>query len=80
MYAVEVLHHLVAHELKVIIYNQDDLTWAEKWAQTVSSQCHLFLQAEWDKREEMSPKIIQYVKQNPRWRISVQTHKYLNIP
>ncbi len=69
-----------AHELKVIVYNQDDFAWAEKWAQTVSPTCRLYLQAEWDKREEIGPKIIEYVKQNPRWKISVQTHKYLNIP
>lgn len=69
-----------AHELKIIIYNQDDFAWAEKWAATVNPNCKLYLQAEWDKRDEVTPKIIEYIKQHPHWKISIQTHKYLNIP
>lgn len=70
----------VAHELKVIIFNSSDFKWAEKHAAKVNKNCKLYLQVEWSKREELTPTLIEYVKQNPQWRISVQTHKYLNIP
>lgn len=69
-----------ANELKCIVYNKSDFDWAEKWAQTCDANCSLFLQPEWDRREEMMPLIVDYVKKNPHWRISLQTHKYLNIP
>lgn len=69
-----------AHELKIIIFNQSDFKWAEGHAEKINSNCRLFLQTEWDKRNEMMPLIIEYVKQNPKWNISVQTHKYLDIP
>jgi 7-carboxy-7-deazaguanine synthase len=70
----------LANELKVIIYNQHDFIFAEQQAEKVSQNCMLFLQAEWSKREEMNPKIVEYVMKNPKWKISIQTHKYLNIP
>jgi len=70
----------VANELKVIVFNEHDLKWAEGHAKKVNSSCALYLQPEWGKQDEMMPLIINYVKQNPRWRISLQTHKYLNIP
>ncbi len=69
-----------AHELKVIIFNNSDFVFAEKYAALVHSNCKLFLQVEWDKREEMLPKVIEYVKDNPKWTVSTQTHKYMNIP
>ncbi|CAN5394129.1 7-carboxy-7-deazaguanine synthase QueE [soil metagenome] len=69
-----------AHELKVIVYNKSDLAWAEREASKVSEFCHLFLQPEWSKEKEMLPLIIDFVKANPRWRISLQVHKYMNIP
>ncbi len=69
-----------AHELKIIIFNKSDFKWAEGHAEKLNSHCRLFLQTEWDKRNEMMPLIIEYVKQNPKWNISVQTHKYLDIP
>ena len=70
-----------AHELKIIIFNKSDFKWAEEHAAKIdSADCRLFLQAEWDKRLEITPLIIEYVKQNPKWNISVQTHKYLDIP
>jgi organic radical activating enzyme len=68
------------NELKVIVYNKSDFAWAEEHAAKVGSACKLFLQPEWDKRDAMTPLIIDYVKQNPRWQISLQTHKYLDIP
>ena len=70
----------LANELKVIIYNQHDFIFAEQQAGKVSQNCQLFLKSEWSKREEMNPKIVEYVMKNPKWKISIQTHKYLNIP
>lgn len=69
-----------AHELKIIIYNQNDFLFAEEQAAKVNKDCLLFLQVEWSKRDKMNPFIVEYVKNNPKWRISVQTHKYLDIP
>ncbi len=69
-----------AHELKVIVFNKDDFRFAEEQAAKVSEECILYLQPEWGKREKMSPLIVEYVMQNPRWKVSLQTHKYLNIP
>ncbi|MDA9312061.1 7-carboxy-7-deazaguanine synthase QueE [Vicingaceae bacterium] len=70
----------VANELKVIIFNQSDFKWAEEHAAKVNKNCKLYLQVEWSIREKLTSSLIEYVKQNPQWRISVQTHKYLNIP
>lgn len=70
----------LANELKVIIYNQSDFDWAEQHAKKVNEACELFLQPEWSKEKEMLPEIISYVKSNPRWKISLQVHKYMNIP
>lgn len=70
----------LAGELKVIVFNKSDLVWAEQYANTVSDNCKLYLQPEWSKAAEMMPLIVDYVKNNPKWEISLQTHKYLNIP
>ena len=70
----------IAHELKVIIHNKHDFTFAEEQAAKVNDKAILFLQPEWSKKEEMTPLIIDYVMNNPKWRISLQTHKYLHIP
>jgi organic radical activating enzyme len=70
----------LANELKVIIYHKSDFAWAEKQAQKTESTCKLYLQPEWDKKEQILPLLVEYVKQNPRWRISLQTHKYINVP
>ena len=69
-----------AHELKVIVYNRHDLVFAEAQAAGVSEDCLLYLQPEWSVREKVTPMIVDYVMKNPKWRISLQTHKYLNIP
>ncbi len=69
-----------AHELKVVVFNKSDLEWAEQHAQHVNKKCRLYLQPEWDKKESVLPLIIDYVKQHPQWTISIQTHKYINIP
>ncbi len=69
-----------AHELKVIISTMNDFKFAEEQAAKVTEKCELFLQPEWSKREKMTPSIVDYVMENPQWKISLQTHKYLNIP
>lgn len=69
-----------AHELKVIIYNKHDFIFAEEQAQKVNKKAILFLQPEWSKKNEMTPEIVDFVMNNPKWRVSLQTHKYLNIP
>lgn len=69
-----------AHELKVIVYNKMDFRWAEEQAAHVNESCTLLLQPEWSKREAMMPLIVEYVKAHPHWRMSLQTHKYMNIP
>jgi 7-carboxy-7-deazaguanine synthase len=69
-----------ANELKVIVYNKSDFSWAEEFAEKVNPECELFLQPEWSKEKEMLPLIIDYVKKNPRWKVSLQIHKYMNIP
>ncbi len=69
-----------ANELKVIIYNKHDFIFAEEQAEKVNDKTILFLQPEWSKKEEITPLIVDYVMKNPKWRVSLQTHKYLNIP
>jgi organic radical activating enzyme len=70
----------MAHELKIIVYNKHDFAFAEEQAKRVGPNCKLFLQPEWSVREKMTPLIVDYVMSNPKWQVSLQTHKYLNIP
>jgi organic radical activating enzyme len=69
-----------ANELKVVIFNKTDFEWAEKFAQQVKNNCKLYLQPEWDRAEQVTPMIINYIKQNPKWELSLQLHKYINVP
>jgi organic radical activating enzyme len=69
-----------ANELKVIVVNHHDLVWAEQFLSLVASDCHKLLQPEWEKSSKILPAIIEYVKANPHWRISLQEHKLMNIP
>ena len=69
-----------ANELKVIVFNKSDLKWAEDHASKVSNNCLLYLQAEWSKKEKVTPLIIDYLKNNNKWKLSLQTHKYIDIP
>ena len=69
-----------AHELKVIIQTEDDFLWAEENARRVGRYCRLYLQPEWSVFDEIMPKIVEYAKSNPRWSISIQTHKFMRIP
>ena len=80
--AKEPLGEIYAHadELKMIIHNRDDFKFAEAQAAKVSPSCKLYLQPEWSKRDKMMPEMVAYVMKNPKWIMSLQTHKYLNIP
>ena len=69
-----------ASELKIVVFNKSDFTWAEKWAARVSPHCRLFLQPEWSKSDQMTPLIVDYIKAHPQWQLSLQVHKYINVP
>jgi len=69
-----------AHELKMIVYNKHDFIFAEEQAVKTNKDCILYLQPEWSVRDKVTPWIVDYVMQNPKWKVSLQTHKYLNIP
>jgi organic radical activating enzyme len=70
----------VADELKVIIQDNSDFEWAEKYSKMVSAGCRLYLQPEWSRFDMIIPEIVNYIKKNPMWRISLQVHKYMHIP
>lgn len=70
----------LASELKVVVYNKHDFAWAETYAEQVSTSCKLYLQPEWDKAAEVTPMIIDYIKANPKWELSLQVHKYIHVP
>jgi len=70
----------LAGELKIIIYNKSDFDWAEQWARLVSPACRLYLQPEWSRSTTVTPLIIEYIKENPQWRFSLQLHKYIHVP
>lgn len=72
--------YAVANELKVIVFHKSDLEWAESHARKLNSKCKLYLQPEWSKKEEMTALIIEYIKRNTHWNISIQTHKYVDVP
>jgi len=69
-----------ASELKVVIFNSHDFEWAETYAQQVPTTCKLYLQPEWDKANQITPLVIEYIKANPRWELSAQLHKYIQVP
>jgi hypothetical protein len=69
-----------ASELKVVIFNKHDFEWAETYAKQVPASCKLYLQPEWDKANEITPLIIEYIKANPNWELSAQLHKYIQVP
>ncbi|MDA1121871.1 MAG: 7-carboxy-7-deazaguanine synthase QueE [Bacteroidetes bacterium] len=73
-------YYIRADELKVIVYNESDLEWAESHAARVNPECKLYLQPEWSRESKVKSMIIEYIKTNPKWGISLQIHKYLNVP
>jgi 7-carboxy-7-deazaguanine synthase len=74
----EVLPH--ASELKIVVFNKSDFAWAEKWAAKVSPECRLYLQPEWSKAAIVTPMIVEYIMSHPQWQLSLQIHKYINVP
>jgi 7-carboxy-7-deazaguanine synthase len=70
----------LANELKIVVYNKSDFDWAEKYAALVNPTCKLYLQPEWDKANEVTPLIVDYIKANPKWELSLQVHKYIHVP
>jgi organic radical activating enzyme len=72
-------NYLQANELKVIVFNRHDFKWANELMDKVNLACQLYLQPEWNKKEEMIPEIVDFVKNNVDWNISLQTHKYLGV-
>ena len=69
-----------AHELKIIIAEIEDFDWAVENAKKVNKDCHLYLQPEWSRHKEMMPLIVDFIKENPEWKMSLQAHKYMRIP
>ena len=70
----------LADELKVVVFNHSDFKWAEQHSAQTSPDCKLYLQPEWDKAETITPAIIDYIKTNPQWELSLQIHKYIHVP
>lgn len=70
----------MANELKVVIYNKHDFEWAETYAAQANPNCKLYLQPEWEKAADITPLIIDYIKAHPKWELSLQIHKYINVP
>ena len=73
-------YYALADELKIVVHNERDLRWAEEEAEKVRADCKLFLQPQWGRVEQSNELILSYIRRNPEWRISVQTHKYLDLP
>ena len=69
-----------ADELKIVVFNTSDFAWAEKYANLVKPNCKLYLQPEWDKAVIMAPLIVDYIQKHPKWELSLQIHKYINVP
>lgn len=70
----------LANELKVVIFNRSDFAWAEQYAAMTAPGCKLYLQPEWDKAQLVTPLIVEYIQQHPQWQLSLQVHKYINVP
>jgi len=70
----------LANELKVVVFNKSDFEWAELYAEKTNPSCKLYLQPEWDKASLMTPLMVEYIKANPRWELSLQLHKYIQVP
>jgi 7-carboxy-7-deazaguanine synthase len=69
-----------ANELKIVVFNKSDFAWAEKYADLASPACKLYLQPEWSKATEITPLIVDYIMLHPKWELSLQIHKYINVP
>jgi organic radical activating enzyme len=69
-----------ADELKVVVFNKSDFDWANSFVNDLAADCKKYLQPEWEKSDAMTPLVIEYIKQNPSWELSVQLHKYIQVP
>ncbi len=69
-----------ASELKIVVYHKSDFAWGEKYAALVPANCKLYLQPEWGREKEITPEIVSYIKARPQWALSLQIHKYINVP
>ena len=69
-----------ANEFKVVVYHPSDLEWMQQFLPLLRKDCRLYLQPEWSKTEQISPLLVDYIRKNPAWRLSLQTHKFLDIP
>jgi len=69
-----------ADELKVVVFNKSDFDWANSFVNDVNTDCKKYLQPEWEKSDAMTPLVIEYIKSNPSWELSVQLHKYIQVP
>ena len=65
-------------ELKVVVLDTDDVSFAHAMANDTSMATHLPVQPVWDS-ETAQDLAIHHVKQHPRWRLSLQSHKFLQI-
>ncbi len=73
-------YYQFSDELKVVVNHSSDLEWAKKHAVKMKSNCHFYLQPEWSKKDELMPQILEFIKINPKWKLSLQIHKFINIP
>ncbi len=69
-----------SHEFKAVVFHKSDFEWVNTFIPNLNPSCELFLQPEWSKKNEITPLIVEYVKTNPKWRLSLQSHKYIDIP
>jgi 7-carboxy-7-deazaguanine synthase len=70
----------LSDELKVVIAHKNDLRWAKEFEAKMHKNCKLYIQPEWDNRNEMTKLCTDFIKENPNWSLSLQTHKYIDIP
>lgn len=73
-------YYAVANELKVIVYNKHDLEWGQTHAERLQQGALRYFQPEWDERDSSIPMILNHIRENTQWRISLQTHKYIGVP
>ena len=65
------------HELKVVVHEAADLLFAEVSA-SQAPQATWLLQPGWDCREGQAL-ALEFVQAQPRWRLSLQSHKWLGV-
>lgn len=67
-------------ELKLVVDEGFDFAVAKNFERLLAAQhTRLTLSPEFNKMSESFTKIEQFIKENPLWRVSLQTHKWLKI-